>query len=181
MLPGDCCTHLGATALPVSPNRFSYGLCDRCAKSVAEVVNGDADPDIRVLLIKVSCHHQSPEDRLTPSHACKVGKRDSYHASRRLVTGKGGDGTGWRLPPEALERDLARRTNFLLPKLFNPFGCLKIKCWRGSKGKSARAIERASIERLVGDHALYLLQQPDVKWGIGIRDVANGTQKECTP
>ena len=35
-------------------------------------------------------------DRLTPTHACKAGKRCRYYVSRRLVTGD--DGTGWRLP-----------------------------------------------------------------------------------
>ncbi len=46
-------------------------------------------------------------DRLTPSHACKGGKRYRYYVSRRLVTGASDDGTGWRIPADRLERDLA--------------------------------------------------------------------------
>jgi DNA invertase Pin-like site-specific DNA recombinase len=47
-------------------------------------------------------------DRLTPSHATKGGKRYRYYVSRRLVTGKSDDGTGWRLPADLLERGLVR-------------------------------------------------------------------------
>ena len=46
-------------------------------------------------------------DRLTPSYACKGGKRYRYYVSRRLVTGASDDGTGWRIPADRLERDLA--------------------------------------------------------------------------
>jgi len=46
-------------------------------------------------------------DRLTPSHASKGGKRYRYYVSRRLVTGDGDAGNGWRLPAARVERDLA--------------------------------------------------------------------------
>ena len=76
-------------------------------------------------------------DRLTPSHACKAGKRYRYYVSRRLVTGNDGDGTGWRLPAEALERDL---TNAVQAHLVS---CIS----RGAiTGLAAREIERLRVE-----------------------------------
>ena len=52
-------------------------------------------------------------DRLTPSHAVKLGVRYHYYVSHRLMNARRADRTGWRLPAQELERpifaELARR------------------------------------------------------------------------
>jgi len=49
------------------------------------------------------------EDRLTPSHAVRRGKRHRYYVSRRLIAGSGEpDLSGWRLPAAALEGAVAK-------------------------------------------------------------------------
>ena len=43
-------------------------------------------------------------DRLTPSHATKLGRRYRYYVSRRLIEESSDDPTGWRLPALEIER-----------------------------------------------------------------------------
>jgi hypothetical protein len=48
-------------------------------------------------------------DRLTPSHAVRLGKRHRYYVSRRLIAESGKpDASGWRLPAAALEGAVAQ-------------------------------------------------------------------------
>ena len=96
--------HEGQHAAIIDPDRFDavqYRLIDRSAKPRMKSAAAHPSP-------LASRLYDETEDRLTPSHACKGGKRYRYYVSRRLVTGGDGDGTGWRLPAEALERDLAK-------------------------------------------------------------------------
>ena len=54
------------------------------------------------------------DDRLTPSHTCRHGRRLRYYVSNRLLTGKTpaqhsrGDAPGWRLPAQIFEQAVAR-------------------------------------------------------------------------
>ena len=97
--------HKGQHEAIIDPDRFDAvqtKLIDRSAKPRSKPAAAHPSP-------LASRLYDETGDRLTPSHACKAGKRYRYYVSRRLVTGDDGDGdgTGWRLPAEALERDLA--------------------------------------------------------------------------
>ena len=89
-------------------------------------------------------------DRLTPSHASKGDRRYRYYISKRLVCGRGGDiDTGWRLPADRLERDLAQAVQKHL------LACIQ----RGDiAGDDAHSIERLQVGAdALGDRALDLI------------------------
>ncbi|MEL6168560.1 MAG: recombinase family protein, partial [Pseudomonadota bacterium] len=135
---------------------------DRCDVVQSRLIDRSAKPRM-----KSTAAHPSPlasrlydetGDRLAPTHACKAGKRYRYYVSRRLVTGNDGDGTGWRLPAEALERDLAEAVQAHLVSCI-PRGAIT--------GLAAREIERLRVEvGTIGDQVLEFVR--DARLGDGI-------------
>ncbi|SMX24278.1 recombinase family protein [Boseongicola aestuarii] len=95
--------HEGQHAAIIDPDRFD-AIQTRLKDRSAKLRNKPAAAHLSPLAGKI---FDETGDRLTPSHACKEDKRYRYYVSRRLVTGASDDGTGWRLPADRLERDLA--------------------------------------------------------------------------
>ncbi len=97
--------HDGQHKAIIDPDRWEAvqaRLMDRSAKPRCKPAAAHSSPLAGKLFDETG-------DRLTPSHASKGGKRYRYYISRRLIAGTGdGIGTGWRLPANRLERDLAR-------------------------------------------------------------------------